>query len=89
MQQRHFSMLREFHLADWFTLGNAFCGSGAIFAAMRFLQDGDVPWLLAGMAGGARFLDGSAQAEEGQNGHDDHDQADDVDDGVHGLRLLL
>lgn len=37
---RHFSMLRGFHLADWFTLGNAFCGTGAIFAAMRFLQDG-------------------------------------------------
>ena len=50
MSPRHFSMLREFHLADWFTLGNAFCGTGAIFAAMRFLQDGDVPWLLAGMA---------------------------------------
>ena len=50
MNRRHFSMLREFHLADWFTLGNAFCGTGAIFAAMRFLQDGDVPWLLAGMA---------------------------------------
>ena len=48
--KRHFSMLREFHLADWFTLGNAFCGTGAVFAAMRFLQDGDVPWLLAGMA---------------------------------------
>jgi CDP-diacylglycerol---serine O-phosphatidyltransferase len=47
---RHFSMLRDFHLADWFTLGNAFCGTGAIFAAMRFLQDGDVPWLLWGMA---------------------------------------
>jgi len=47
---RHFSMIRGFHLADWFTLGNAFCGTGAIFAAMRFLQDGDVPWLLAGMA---------------------------------------
>ena len=50
MSPRHFSMLREFHLADWFTLGNAFCGTGAIFAAMRFLQDGDVPWLLVGMA---------------------------------------
>ncbi len=33
-------MLREFHLADWFTLANAFCGTGAIFAAMRFLQEG-------------------------------------------------
>ena len=40
MQKRHFSMLREFHLADWFTLANAFCGTGAIFAAMRFLQEG-------------------------------------------------
>ncbi|MCA0395514.1 MAG: CDP-alcohol phosphatidyltransferase family protein [Proteobacteria bacterium] len=37
---RHFSMLRDFHLADWFTLANAFCGTGAVFAAMRFLQEG-------------------------------------------------
>lgn len=50
MKQRHFSMLREFHLADWFTLANAFCGTGAIFAAMRFLQDGVVRDLLIGMA---------------------------------------
>jgi CDP-diacylglycerol--serine O-phosphatidyltransferase len=50
MKQRHFSMLREFHLADGFTLGNAFCGTGAIFAAMRFLQDGRVDDLLLGMA---------------------------------------
>ncbi|AXK71897.1 CDP-diacylglycerol--serine O-phosphatidyltransferase [Lysobacter sp. TY2-98] len=50
MKQRHFSMLRDFQLADWFTLGNAFCGSGAIFAAMRFLQDGVVRDLLTGMA---------------------------------------
>lgn len=50
MKQRHFSMLREFHLADWFTLANAFCGTGAIIAAMRFLQDGVVRDLLIGMA---------------------------------------
>ena len=50
MKRRHFSMLRDFHLADWFTLGNAFCGTGAIFAAMRFLQDGSVRDLLIGMA---------------------------------------
>lgn len=49
-QRRHFSMIREFHLADWLTLGNAFCGTGAIFAAMRFLQDGNVRDLLVGMA---------------------------------------
>ena len=47
---RHFSMLRDFQLADWFTLANAFCGTGAIFAAMRFLQDGHVRYLLLGMA---------------------------------------
>src|SRR5690606_618394 len=47
---RHFSMLREFQLADWFTLANAFCGTGAVFAAMRFLQDGRVADLMAGMA---------------------------------------
>ena len=36
-----FSMIREFHLADWFTLANAFCGVGALFAVMTFLQTGD------------------------------------------------
>ena len=36
-----FSMIREFHLADWFTLGNAFCGVGAIFSVMTFLQTHD------------------------------------------------
>ena len=48
--KRHFSMLREFHLADWFTLGNAFCGTGAVFASLRFLQDGQISYLLLGMA---------------------------------------
>ncbi len=49
-ERRHFSMIREFHLADWLTLGNAFCGTGAVFAAMRFLQEGNVRDLLIGMA---------------------------------------
>ena len=48
--KRHFSMLREFHLADWFTLANAFCGTSAVFAAMRFLQEGGTRDLLVGMA---------------------------------------
>lgn len=43
-------MLREFHLADWFTLANAFCGTGAVFAAMRYLQDGERSYVLFGMA---------------------------------------
>ena len=50
MPQRHFSMLRDFQLADSFTLANAFCGTGAVFAAMRYLQDGMVRDLMLGMA---------------------------------------
>jgi CDP-diacylglycerol---serine O-phosphatidyltransferase len=37
-----FSMIREFHLADWFTLGNAVCGTGAIFSVMSHLQSSDI-----------------------------------------------
>jgi CDP-diacylglycerol--serine O-phosphatidyltransferase len=37
-----FSMIREFHLADWFTLANAFCGVGALFSVMSFLQSRDI-----------------------------------------------
>ncbi|MEK6202168.1 MAG: CDP-diacylglycerol--serine O-phosphatidyltransferase [Desulfobulbaceae bacterium] len=36
------SMIREFHLADWFTLANAVCGIGAIFSTMTYLQIGDI-----------------------------------------------
>ena len=38
---RHFSMVREFHLADFFTLGNAGCGVGAILLAMLYMASGD------------------------------------------------
>ena len=37
-----FSMIREFHLADWFTLGNAVSGIGALFSTMTYLQSGDL-----------------------------------------------
>jgi CDP-diacylglycerol--serine O-phosphatidyltransferase len=37
-----FSMIREFHLADWFTLANAVCGVGALFSVMSYLQMHDV-----------------------------------------------
>lgn len=30
-------MIREFHFADWFTLGNAVCGTLAVLAAMDYL----------------------------------------------------
>lgn len=35
--RQHFSMLRGFHLADVFTLGNAACGVGAVFLAMAYM----------------------------------------------------
>jgi CDP-diacylglycerol--serine O-phosphatidyltransferase len=34
-------MIREFQLADWFTLGNAICGTGAIFSTLSYLQSAD------------------------------------------------
>ena len=44
--KKPFSMIREFHLADWFTLGNAVCGTGALFSIMTFLQAQDVRHIL-------------------------------------------
>lgn len=35
-------MIREFHLADWFTLGNAVCGTGAIFSIISYIATDDV-----------------------------------------------
>ena len=35
---RHLSMLRGFHLADFFTLGNAACGVGAVLFAMLYMS---------------------------------------------------
>jgi CDP-diacylglycerol---serine O-phosphatidyltransferase len=37
-----FSMIREFHLADWFTLANAVCGTGALFSMLTYLQTDNV-----------------------------------------------
>ncbi|MFM0325305.1 CDP-diacylglycerol--serine O-phosphatidyltransferase [Caballeronia glebae] len=42
MKAKRFSMIRDFHLADWFTLGNAVCGTGALFSSMSYLDDSDV-----------------------------------------------
>ena len=38
--QKPFSMIREFHLADWFTLGNAVCGTASIFSTISFVETG-------------------------------------------------
>jgi len=36
--KNHFSMIRGFHLADAFTLGNAACGVGTVLMAMLYLS---------------------------------------------------
>jgi CDP-diacylglycerol--serine O-phosphatidyltransferase len=36
--KKRFSMIREFQLADWFTLGNAVCGTAAIFSTISYVQ---------------------------------------------------
>ena len=43
-------MLRSFVPADFLTLGNGFCGSGSVLAAMHYLVDGDDRWLVCAMA---------------------------------------
>ena len=47
---RHFSMVREFHLADFFTLGNAACGVGAILLAMLYSSSHDLRHFYAAAA---------------------------------------
>jgi len=46
----HFSMIRGFQLADFFTLGNAACGVAAVLMAMRYLGNGNVRDLLVAAA---------------------------------------
>jgi hypothetical protein len=41
-QQKPFAMIREFHLADWFTRGNVVCGTAALFSMMTYVQTGSV-----------------------------------------------
>lgn len=47
-------MIREFHLADWFTLGNAACGTGSLFSTISYVQSGAIHHLY--LAGGLVFV---------------------------------
>jgi len=47
---RHFSMVREFHLADFFTLANGACGIGGVFGAMKFLETQSLRYFLIAAA---------------------------------------
>jgi CDP-diacylglycerol---serine O-phosphatidyltransferase len=44
-RRRHFTMIRDFQVADFFTLGNGFAGTGAILAAMKYAVSTEV-WAL-------------------------------------------
>ena len=56
---KHFSMIREFHLADFFTLANAACGTACIFFAMLYIASESLRFFLfaAAMAPAAFIFD--------------------------------
>ena len=41
-QKKPAALIREFHLADWFTLGNAVCGTAALFSTITYVQTGTI-----------------------------------------------
>ncbi|MEP6679461.1 MAG: CDP-diacylglycerol--serine O-phosphatidyltransferase [Betaproteobacteria bacterium] len=47
---RHFSMIRDFHLADFLTLANAACGVAAVFCAMKFFATQSLGYFYAAAA---------------------------------------
>lgn len=47
---KRFSMIRSFVFADFLTLGNGFCGTGAVLALMHYLVANDSRWLVTAMA---------------------------------------
>ena len=49
-ERRHFSMIRGFHLADFFTLGNAAFGMASIFLAMLYVASGSINHFLLSAA---------------------------------------
>ncbi|HEY8605806.1 MAG TPA: CDP-alcohol phosphatidyltransferase family protein [Noviherbaspirillum sp.] len=54
---KHFSMIRGFHLADFFTLANAACGVAGVFLAMLYLSSREqVHFLAAAAMAPAAFL---------------------------------
>ena len=57
--RKPFSMIREFQLADWFTLANAICGTGALFSTLSYLETGDVKhvYLACGLVLAALLFD--------------------------------
>jgi CDP-diacylglycerol---serine O-phosphatidyltransferase len=54
---KHFSMIREFHLADFFTLANAACGTACILLAMLYVANESLQhFLFAAVMAPAAFI---------------------------------
>ena len=51
--RKPFAIIREFQLADWFTLANAVCGMGALFSVLTYLQGSETRHIY--FAGGLVF----------------------------------
>jgi CDP-diacylglycerol--serine O-phosphatidyltransferase len=49
-QPRHFSMIRGFHLADVFTLGNAACGVAGVLLAIQYVASQSIAYFYAAAA---------------------------------------
>ena len=47
---RHFSMIRDFRVADFITLGNAACGVAGLFCAMAYVASEDLHYFFAAAA---------------------------------------
>jgi CDP-diacylglycerol---serine O-phosphatidyltransferase len=58
-RKRHFSMIRDFHLADFLTLANGVCGTAAIFLAMDHMREARADKVYAAglLVVGALFFD--------------------------------
>ena len=69
---RHFSMIRGFQPADFFTLGNAACGVASVLLAMQFLVSGEAVhffWAaaMAPLAGAFDVADGRVARARNQH----------------------
>jgi CDP-diacylglycerol---serine O-phosphatidyltransferase len=54
---KHFSMIRGFHLADFFTLANAACGVAAVFLVMLYMSSQSAThFLIAALMAPAAFI---------------------------------
>jgi CDP-diacylglycerol--serine O-phosphatidyltransferase len=50
VRPRHFSMIRDFHVADFITLANAACGVAAVFCAMTYVATEEMRYFFASAA---------------------------------------